>query len=84
MEPNSPFSQAAIHQLGEFKKPGVHTGFRMANGQILVNFSDTTKHSVLAEIARQLGAELISVSGTWTFTPDENQDFKVIRIPKGK
>jgi hypothetical protein len=81
-EVNSPYSQTEIKALGTHEKRGVHTGFKFPDGKILINFSDQTSHSVLAQIARQLGAELISISGTWTFTPDNEQEFKVIRIPR--
>lgn len=78
MLPDSPFSKTEMQELGEYSKPGSHVGFLLPDGRILVNFADSTHHSVLAQIARAVGAELISISGTWTFTPDPVQEFKVI------
>lgn len=78
MLPDSPFSKTEIQELGEFARHGSHTGFRLPDGRILVNFNDATQHSVLSQIARSIGAELVVISGTWKFTPDPIQEFKVI------
>jgi hypothetical protein len=79
----SPFSKSDIKDIDSpFTKRGSHVAFRMANGQVLINFSDGTHHSVLADIARTLSAELVSVTGTWTFTPDAEQEYKAVHLPK--
>lgn len=78
MLPSSPFSKTNFQELGEFSKPGSHIGLLLPDGKIIVNFSDSTHQSVLTQIANALGAELISIPGTWTFVPDENPEFKLI------
>lgn len=82
MEPNSPFSKTDFQPFGEYSRKGNQTGFLLPDGRILVNFNGNTSHGVLAQIARQLGAELISISGTWKFTPDSEDSFKVIKTHK--
>ena len=78
MEPNSPFSKTNIQPFGEFSRQGSHVGFLLPDGRILVNFSDNTHQSVLSQIAQTIGAELIVVSGTWTFKPDDTTTFKKV------
>lgn len=78
MLPDSPFAKTNMQPLGTFQKKGSHVGFLLPDGRVLVNFNDGTHHSFLVQIADALGAELISVTGTWTFEPDSTQAFKKI------
>jgi hypothetical protein len=84
MLPESPFSKTEIHELGDFSKHGTHVGFRLPDGRVLVNFDGATSHSVLVQIARAIGAELIVISGTWTFTPDPVQEFKTVKVTRNE
>jgi hypothetical protein len=67
-----------MQPLGTFTKKGSHIGLLLPTGEVIVNFSDNTHQSVLNQIADALGAELISISGTWTWEPDSGQAFKKI------
>jgi hypothetical protein len=78
MLPSSPFSKTELQTLGTFSKKGSHIGLLLPDGRILINFADSTHQSVLTEVAEALGAELISIPGTWTFEPDEGTEFKRI------
>lgn len=69
--PNSPFGQTQFEALGEFQRKGSHTGLLLPDGQVLINFNENTSHSVLVGIAKALHADLITVTGTWSFVPDE-------------
>jgi hypothetical protein len=78
MLPTSPYSKTTMQPLGTFTKKGSHVGLLLPTGEVIVNFSDNTHQSVLVQIADALGAELISISGTWTWEPDSEQAFKII------
>lgn len=78
MLPSSPFSKTTMQPLGTFTKKGSHVGLLLPDGTVIVNFNDTTAHSVLIQLADALGAELISISGTWVWTPDSEHAFKKI------
>lgn len=78
MLPTSPYSKTNLQRLGTFQKKGTHVGLLLPDGQILVNFDSGTSHSVLTQVADAIGAELISIPGTWTFEPDSTQAFKKI------
>lgn len=69
--PSSPFSQTEFIPFNEpVSKRAKHSAIKTADGQILINFNDGTSYAMLKMIAKTVGAELIQVSGTWTFTPD--------------
>ena len=77
MPATSPFSKSKLTPIapGEsYSEEGLITGLRTPNGDVLLNFDKNTKLSLLAEIARVLKAELITVKGTWTFTPHTEED----------
>lgn len=66
----SPFATSKLLPIeDEYKKEGKLMGLRLPTGEILINYEHGTKNSVIAEIAKVLKAEVVVVSGTWTFTP---------------
>lgn len=69
----SPFLKTEFVTLepgDEYTKRGSHLAFIWPDGTIRVNFSDATPYSFLAPIARQIGAKIGTIQGTWTFVPD--------------
>lgn len=70
MANSSPFSKTKFHPIEQpYSYEATVPGFRMPDGNIVINFDPNTKHSMLVDIARILGAELVSVKGTWHFDP---------------
>lgn len=72
---DSPFTKTELHDATE---PYVKKASRMAlafpDGKILINFEDGTTYSVLTTLAKVLGAKVVTIQGTWTFTPDREGD----------
>lgn len=76
--PNSPFGKTDFQNLGEYHKKGSHLGLLLPNGEVIINFEAGTSHSVLAGIAKTLKAKMIIVTGTWTFEPDKDQEYREV------
>ena len=71
MIPESPFSKTDLQPIEDvYEKRGSLMGLRLPNGKVLLNYEHGTKNSLLADIAKQIGAETIVVKGTWKFIPD--------------
>ncbi len=67
---NSPFQQTNLVPIeNEYSYDASLFGLRMPSGKIVINFDQSTKYSVLKDIARITGSELVTVKGTWTFVP---------------
>lgn len=64
------FSKAQLETLtGPHSYESAITGLRLPSGEIIVNFKQETNYGLLKEVAGILGAEIVTVKGTWTFTP---------------
>lgn len=76
MLPNSPFQKVDMQPIEEgYETKGKVPGLRRKDGSILLNFNTSTSHDFLKRIAKITDCELVWVSGTWTFTPDrDNED----------
>lgn len=71
----SPFAKTEFVDINEsYSKEGLITGMQLPDGRILLNFDHNTKTSVVAEIAKLIGAKVVVVKGTWTFTPAVEED----------
>ena len=68
--PTSPFTQTNLVPFGEYSKRGCQIGLKFPDGKININFDSNTSQAFLRQIADLLGADIVVVPGTWTFTPD--------------
>jgi hypothetical protein len=75
LHPSSPFARTDLVPIDEdYSKKGLITGLYLPDGRILLNFESTSSVALINEIARTLGAKVVTVQGTWTFTPDRHDD----------
>jgi hypothetical protein len=44
---------------------------RKADGNIIINFDQSTSYATLKQIARITQTEIVQVRGTWTFLPNK-------------
>lgn len=71
----SPFSQTDLQPIAEsHTKRSSHMGIKLPDGRVLINFNDATSYAMIKAIARTLRADIVTVKGTWTFTPDRIED----------
>lgn len=76
----SPFTKTELVPIAPgdtYSKKGAITGLQMSDGKVLLNFEQSTAYGFLKQMAGLLNAEIITVKGTWTFTPetdDSNDD----------
>ena len=67
---SSPFHQTNIHPIEEdYSYEASVWGFRLASGNILINFNQSTDFKTLKQMARVMKAELVTVKGRWSFVP---------------
>lgn len=78
MIPGDPFSTTELKPLGTHSRIGSHIGILMPDGNLVVNFNDSTRQDILRGIADTIKAELVIVTGTWTFVPDDTTEFRKI------
>jgi hypothetical protein len=67
---SSPFSKTQFHPIGDiYTKEGLLFGLKKPNGEIVINFEQSTRYPELIKIARITGCEIVTVRGQWTFIP---------------
>lgn len=72
---SSPFSGTNLIPVEqEYSYQAKLMALKLPNGNLIINYNHSTKKSVLQEMARIMGAEFVLVPGTWTFTPDREND----------
>jgi hypothetical protein len=70
---SSPFHQTNFHPIGDiYTTKGILFGLKKSDGEILINFDQSTLYSELVKIARITKCEIVQVHGTWTFLPHKN------------
>ncbi len=66
----SPFHQTEFHAIGDiYTKEGSLFGLKQPNGNIVINYNQSTAYGELLKIAKITGCEVVVVHGTWTFLP---------------
>lgn len=72
MKDSSPFHQTKFHPIGDiYTTEGLLFGLRKADGNIIINFDQSTSYATLKQIARITQTEIVQVRGTWTFLPNK-------------
>ena len=67
----SPFQKTELLPIEEsYSKKASLFGLRKPDGSIIINYDHNTRYGRLKEIADMIGCEVVTVKGTWTFTPD--------------
>lgn len=70
----NPFEQVHVKEATEpYSYSANVPGFLFPDGKLLINFDPNTKHSMLVDLAIVMGAQLVSVKGTWTFVADKEE-----------
>lgn len=68
---SSPFHQTKFHSISDiYTTEGILFGLRSPDGNIVINFDQSTSYSTLVQIARLTQTEIVQVKGTWTFLPN--------------
>lgn len=75
ISPTSPFQKTNLVPIEEeYSYEATCFGLKLPTGQVVINFDQNTKYSMLKDIARIMSAEVVNVKGTWTFTPAKKED----------
>jgi hypothetical protein len=77
---SSPFGKTKFYDIAvaqEFQYEATVPALRFPDGKIVINLDPNTKHALLLDYARIMGAEVVSVKGVWNFIPAvENKEEK--------
>jgi hypothetical protein len=69
---SSPFNKTKFYDASvanEYSYEDSVPGLKFPDGKLLLSLDPNTKHSLLLDYARIMGAEVVSVKGSWHFVP---------------